>query len=110
VAGRRYRAWRLRSDLAWAHALLWFAQSGTGGREPREEVHLYLAGRYRQLADYHASRGAAGKARRLSEKASWHLHRGGGDDSPEALAMAMPVPRPEPVDAVGRHDGGDDIA
>jgi hypothetical protein len=107
---RRYRPWRLRSDLAWAHALLWFAQSGTGGREPKQEVHLFMAGRYRQLSDYYALRGSLVKARRLSAKAAWHLHRGGGDDSPVALAVAMPVPAAQPVDAVGGQGGRDDVA
>jgi hypothetical protein len=110
VAASGYRPWRLWSDLAWAHALLWFAQSGTGGREPRQEVHLFMAGRYRRLADYYGSRGSVLRARRLGEKASWHLHRGGGDDCPEALAMAMPVPAPKPVDAVGVPHDSDDIA
>lgn len=109
-SSRRYRPWKLRWDLAWARGLLWFARSGRGGREPRQEVHLYMYGRYRQLADYHAARGSRIKARKLSEKASWHLHQGGGDDSPEALAMAMPIPGPEPVDAVAREADRDDIA
>jgi len=104
------RMWRLRCDLAWAHGLLWFARSGTGGREPKQEVHLYMYGRYRQLADYHAARGARDRARRLSEKASWHLHEGGGDDSPSALAMAMPVPRAKPVDAMPGDGNPDDVA
>ena len=104
------RVWRLRCDLAWAQGLLWFARSGSGGREPKQEVHLYMYGRYRQLADYHAARGALGRARVLSEKASWHLHQGGGDDSPAALAIAMPVPGPKAVDAVADARDGDDVA
>jgi hypothetical protein len=96
--------WRLRSDLAWAHGLLWFARSGSGGREPLPEVHLFLAKSYSALAAYHVGRGSMDRARRLSEKAAWHYRRAGYDDPPAAAAMAMPVPRPEPVDAVSdRH-------
>jgi len=106
-----YRPWRLRSDLAWAHGLLWFARSGSGGREPKRHVHLFMAEGYRQLADYYAWRGALAKATRLSRKASWHLQQGGGDDSPIAVAMAMPVPGTRPADAASDHSfGGDDVA
>jgi hypothetical protein len=107
---RRYRPWRLRWDLAWAHGLLWFAQSGTGGREPKQEVHLFMFGRYRQLAKYYAGRGSPTKARRLSERAAWHLHQGGGDDSAVPLAIAMPVPGAKPVDAVANQGDRGDVA
>jgi len=73
-------------------------------------VHLYLYGRYRELAAYQAARGRRLEARKLSEKASWHLHQGGGDDSPSALAMAMPVPRAKPADAVPGDSNPDDVA
>jgi hypothetical protein len=104
-------AWQLRTDLAWARSLLWFARSGRGGREPKRDVHLFMADRYGRLADYYAARGAAAKARRMSQKSEWHYRQGGLDDPPRAVALAMPVPGAKPVDAVSDKEvGGDDVA
>ncbi len=103
--------WRLRSDLAWARGLLWFARSGSGGREPKREVHLFMADRYGRLAEYYAGRGAAEKARRMSQKSEWHYRQGGLDDPPRAVALAMPIPGAKPVDAVSHlSTDGDDVA
>jgi hypothetical protein len=65
--------WRLRSDLAWARALLWFAGAGRAG-EPKRDVHLFLADRYGRLAERYAEAGATKKANRLKRKFDFH-HR-----------------------------------
>ena len=102
--------WQRRSDLAWAHALLWFA-SATPGSEPKPHVHLFLAESYGELASYHARRGSRAKAARLSLKSVWHYRAGGFDKPPRAAAMAMPVPGSKPVDAVSyQSTDGDDVA
>jgi hypothetical protein len=70
-----------------------------------------MADRYRRLADYYAGRGSLAKASRMSRKAAWHFHKGGGNDSPVAVAMAMPVPGLRLADAVSdREVSGDDVA
>jgi hypothetical protein len=102
--------WRVRSDLAWARGLLWFAQSGSGGREPKRDVHLFMADRYGRLADYHAGRGSEEKARRFALRAEWHYRAAGPDDPPQAVAIAMPVPGTKPVDLVSEQStDGDDV-
>jgi len=68
-------AWRLRTDLLWAHGLLWMARSGQEGREPKRDVHLYLADRYGRLAEHYAARGAHAKARRLERRFAYHYRR-----------------------------------
>ena len=104
-------AWQLRADLAWAHGLLFFASSGRGGREPKLDVHLFLADRYGRLADYYARRGKAGKAKAMSVKADSHYRAAGPDDPPRAVAVAMPVPGAKPVDLVSQQPlDGDDVA
>lgn len=101
--------WRLRYDLIWAHALLWAAATQRGG-EPKREVHLYLADRYERLSRHYERLGLALKAARFGRKASYHYHRGGVDDPPRAVAMAMPIPEsPMHVDAIGQ-EGPDDVA
>ena len=86
--------WQIRTDLAWAHGLLWFATGGGRWGEPKADVHLFLADRYGRLAAYHAKRGAIAKAKELSLKSEFHYHAGGLDDPPRAVASAMPVPDP----------------
>lgn len=97
--------WRLRSDLAWAKkTLLWVARTPAGG-EPKPEIHRFLADRYERLASYHAARGRPRRARDLGSKAAYHRQRGGFDDSPRAVAMAMPIPKaPSQISAFGRED------
>ena len=103
--------WRLRADLAWANGLLWFASSGRNGREPKRDVHLFMADRYGRLADYYSRRGAAEKARRLSLKSEWHYRAAGPDNPPRAVAMAMSLPGTQPVDLVSQETAdGDDVA
>ena len=110
-AGGSASPWRLRTDLAWAHGLLWFARSGSGGREPKRDVHLFMADRYGRLADYYAGRGTAEKAKRLSLKSEWHYRAAGHDHPPRAAAMAMPVPESKAADAVSdRSMDGNDVA
>ena len=65
--------WRLRSDLAWARALLWFAGAGRAG-EPKRDVHLFLADRYGRLAERYAERGSPRKADRFKRQFDFH-HR-----------------------------------
>ena len=103
--------WSLRADLVWARGLLWFASSGRGGREPKRDVHLFMADRYGRLADFYAGRGEAGKAKRMSLKSEWHYREAGPEGPPRAVAMAMPVPGVKPVDAVSHlSTDGDDVA
>jgi hypothetical protein len=103
--------WQLRADLAWAHGLLWFARSGSGGREPKRDVHLFMADRYGRLAECYSGRGAEEKAKRLALKSEWHYRAAGPDHPPRSAAAAMPVPGPNPVDAVSEHStDGDDVA
>jgi hypothetical protein len=82
--------WRLRSDLAWAHVLLWFARTGRGG-EAKRHVHVFIADRYLGLSKYYARKRQRLRARKLESKAAWH-YRAGGPDPPAAAAMAMPIP------------------
>jgi hypothetical protein len=101
--------WRLRSDLVWAHVLLWVAQTGRGG-EPKRGVHVFMANRYLGLAKHYAERGRKGKAKRLEAKAAWH-YQAGGPDPPAAAAMAMPHPQSlSQTSAIGRSDETDDVA
>jgi hypothetical protein len=101
--------WKLRSDLAWAHVLLWFARTGRGG-EPKRDVHVFMANRYLGLSKHYASRGLRSKAKRLEQKAAWH-YRAGSPDPPAAAAMAMPIPQgSSQTSAVGIQEPPDDVA
>src|SRR5438552_7894420 len=103
------KPWKLRSDLAWAHVLLWVARTGRGG-EPKRDVHVFMANRYLELSKHYSSRGLRRKAKRLEEKAAWH-YRTGGPDPPAAAAMAMGIPQsPTRLDAIGRAEEPDDVA
>ena len=104
-------AWHLRWDIASTWALVRFV-SPLGGRALRPEVHVFLADRYRRLAEHHRKAGDHRRASVLDRKAEEHLHLGGGDEPPPAVAVAMPVPTsPVSVEAVGRPvDGPDDAA
>jgi hypothetical protein len=117
--------WRLRWDLAWARGLLWMARSGQGGRQPRREVHLFLADRYGRLAEHFQAEGAFADAVRWKRKFDFHYRAAGGSGGPPSGgprydgAMAMPRPRPLPEtpleDAVANAasegaDGPDDAA
>jgi hypothetical protein len=100
-------AWRLRFDLLFTRAMLWFAGAGRTG-EPTPEVHRYLADRYARLATYHHGHGHQAAAQRLWGCAEFHHGLAGPDDPPPAVAVAMPVPqRPTFTDAVARWSGGD---
>ena len=85
LAGRS--VWQLRADLAWAHGLLFFASSGRDGREPKRDVHLFMADRYGGLSDYYIGLGNFAKAKRMSVKAGWHYRAAGPDDPPRAMAI-----------------------
>ena len=105
-------AWQLRTDLVWAHGLLWVATGGRGG-EPKRDVHLYLADRYGRLSDHYARFGDVRKAKRFGSKSEWHYRAAGPDEPPRAVAMAMPIPdRSTITNAIGRDptDGSDDVA
>ena len=103
--------WQLRSDIAWARCLLWFARSGTGGREPKRGVHRFMADRYGRLSDYYFGRGERLKAKRLALKSEWHYRAAGPDEPPRAVAVAMRVPGVRAPDLVSKQlTGEDDIA
>ena len=107
MTDRPESAWKLRYDLAWAKSLLWVAHTPAGG-EPKPEIHRFLADRYEKLAEYHALSGRRRRAQELGKKAEYHRQRGGFDDSPRAVAMAMPIPQePSHVSAVGHEDPND---
>jgi hypothetical protein len=83
---------RLLVDLFSIKLFVWLL--GQGGE--LLDSHLFFFDRYSELADYHRSRGRAARADRLAAIAERHYQAAPGDDddSPEAAAMAMPVPRP----------------
>jgi hypothetical protein len=59
------------------------------------DSHLFFFDRYSNLADAHRARGRTAKADRLAAIAEAHYQAAPGDDEPpEAVAMAMPAPRP----------------
>src|SRR5436190_495393 len=87
--------WRLLYDLAWAHALVWFASCGRPV-SPIAGVHLYFADRYSRLAAAYCEHGQFAKARLCASKAEAHWQAAGPDPTeplPPAAAAAMPVPR-----------------
>lgn len=104
-------AWHLRWDIGTTWALVRFV-SPLGDRALRPEVHLFLADRYGRLAQHHRKAGHHRRALVLGRKAEEHLHLGGGDEPPPAVAVAMPVPTSSaPVEAIGiPPDGPDDAA
>jgi hypothetical protein len=58
------------------------------------DSHLFFFDRYSDLADYHRSKGRTAKADRLAAIAEAHYQAAPDDEPPEAVAMAMPAPRP----------------
>ena len=58
------------------------------------DSHLFFFDRYSELADFHRLKGRAVKADRLTAIAEAHYRAAPDDEPPEAVAMAMPVPRP----------------
>jgi hypothetical protein len=59
------------------------------------DSHLFYFDRYRDLADYHRSKGRSEKASRLEALAEAHYDAAPDDDPPDAAAaQAMPIPRP----------------
>ena len=59
------------------------------------DSHLFFFDRYSALADYHRMRGRTDKADRTQAVAERHYQAAPDDDHPpEAVALAMPVPRP----------------
>ena len=106
----RESAWRLRHDILWAHALLWFARTARGGT-PKPGVHLFLADRYGLLARYHSKQGHDRRARRLDELAAWHFKQGYPGQPPLAAAGVMPIPgAPIHTQAVSPYPEGPDEA
>jgi hypothetical protein len=112
--------WRVCCDLAWGHALVWFATFGR--RETRTHgpyfdvvrtttllpgVHLYFADCYLRLAEIYEREGGVFRTMAAREKAALHLAAAGPlgagpgpDDSPPRAAAALGIPRaPELVDA-----------
>src|SRR5437870_3554228 len=57
------------------------------------DSHLFFFDRYSDLADYHRLKGRTAKADRLTAIAEAHYRAAPDDEPPEAVAMAMPVPR-----------------
>jgi len=58
------------------------------------DSHLFFFDRYSDLADYHRLIGRTAKADRLAAIAEAHYRAAPDDEPPEAVEMAMPVPRP----------------
>jgi hypothetical protein len=103
-------AWRLRGDVLLGRVLLVVAGTATDG-DVHPDVYLYLADRYRRLADHHFRRGRRVRADRLAAAATRYGALGGWDPPPGA-ALAMPLPRcPSFTAAVaGRRGSGRDDA
>jgi len=57
------------------------------------DSHLFFFDRYSDLADFHRMKGRTAKADRLAAIAEAHYRAAPDDEPPEALAMAMPVPK-----------------
>jgi len=57
------------------------------------DSHLFFFDRYSDLADYHGLKGRTAKADRLTAIAEAHYRAAPDDEPPEAVAMAMAVPR-----------------
>ena len=57
------------------------------------DSHLFFFDRYSDLADYHRLRGRTATADRLTLIAEAHYRAAPDDEPPEAVAIAMPVPR-----------------
>jgi hypothetical protein len=114
--------WRVWSDLAWGHVLVWFATFGrweTSVYHPhfdvrltrtlRPGVHLYFADCYLRLVDLLEEEGktpVVARMKQLRDKAARHIAAAGpllpDDEGPPAAAMAMAIPStPELVDARG---------
>jgi hypothetical protein len=101
VAENDPTAWRLRLDLAVAHALL-IVVSARRNTKLRPEVHLYFADRYGRLGAHYRQRRNEKKATALIAQACRHLHLAGGDGPPPSVALAMPRPRrPSFIEAIG---------
>lgn len=102
--------WRLSSDLIIARALVWISLVGRDA-DLTADAHLYFADRYTRLANIHERHGRLGRARRLREKADYHLGASGFTGPPYAAAMGMPRPRQMTVtNAISGHDGPDAAA
>jgi hypothetical protein len=85
--------WKLRLDIGTAKILVWAARVGRDA-ELTPNTHLYFAGRYQQLGDYHRKQGNKQRADRLHAKATLHYKLGGGHEhGPYTAAIAMPRPR-----------------
>lgn len=109
--------WRVWCDLAWGHALVWFATFGrtsTPIHRARVEiqltrtllpgVHLYFADCYLRLVELHEREGAfSPRLKAWREKAASHIAAAGplpDDSTPPSAAVAMGIPyAPELVDA-----------
>src|SRR5438067_13109865 len=57
------------------------------------DSHLFFFDRFSDLADYHRLKGRTAKADTLTAIAEAHYRAAPDDEPPEAVAMAMPVPR-----------------
>ena len=78
--------------FVWALGLFAWAFDPNGGVL---DSHLFFYDRYSDLAEYHRLKGQTAKADRLAVIAEAYYQAAPDDDEPpEAVAMAMPVPRP----------------
>ena len=65
------------------------------------DSHLFFFDRYSDLADLHRMKGRTRRADRLAAIAEAHYRAAPDDEPPEAVGMAMPVPRPRLKTDVG---------
>ena len=90
----------------WAHAVLlvdilsmrvfvWLFSCAADENGGVLDSHLFFYDRYSELAEFHHSKGRTAKAERLAAIAEAYYRAAPDDDEPpEAVAMAMPIPRP----------------
>jgi hypothetical protein len=90
---------RLLIDIWSMKLFVWLL--GTNGE--LLDSHLFFYVRYSMLAEWHECRGRFARAAQLDAIAEvyFQLAPGGDDDSPDAAAMAMPVPQLLSTTAVG---------
>ena len=85
--------WRIRYELAYVHALLFFLR-GAGWSEPSYGLCHFLVDRYLRLYEHHRSCGRGKRAKRFLAKAEKYWLIVSPNEPRPAAALAMPVPLP----------------
>ena len=85
--------WRIRYELAYVHALLFFLR-GTGWSEPSNGLCHFFVDRYLRLYEHQQSRGKGKRAKHFLAKAEKYWFMLSPNEPPPAAALAMPVPLP----------------